>query len=64
MVLGEDFTSKKDYWEQLVPLTTINDKKIVRLDATISGVHFKDIVTNAADPVNLKEEPAYWATRF
>jgi hypothetical protein len=49
MVLGEDFTSKKDYWEQLVPLTTINDKKIVRLDATISGVHFKDIVTNAAD---------------
>lgn len=50
MVLGEDFTSKKDYWEQLVPLTTINDKKIVRLDATISGVHFKDIVTNAADP--------------
>ncbi|PJJ66643.1 retropepsin-like aspartic protease [Chryseobacterium geocarposphaerae] len=50
MLLGEDFTSKKDYWEQLVPLTTINDKKIVRLDATISGVYFKDIVTNAADP--------------
>lgn len=50
MVLGEDFTSKENRWEKLVPLTTINDRKIIRLDAMVSGVHFKDIVTNAADP--------------
>ncbi|WP_343556199.1 hypothetical protein [Sphingobacterium sp.] len=50
MLLGEDFTGKGNIWSELTPLTVINNRKIIRLDATIADVEFKDIVTNAADP--------------
>lgn len=50
MLLGEDFTSTGNIWNELTPLTVINNRKIIRLDATIADVEFKDIVTNAADP--------------
>jgi predicted aspartyl protease len=50
MQIGNDFTGLENHWEELQPLTTVNGRKIVRLDAVIVGVEFKDIVTNAADP--------------
>jgi len=50
MQIGNDFTGLENHWEELQPLTTVNGRKIVRLDAVIAGVEFKDIVTNAADP--------------
>lgn len=50
MLIGEDFTGKDGNWGKLKELMMLNGKKIVRLDAMIGGVRFKDIVTNAADP--------------
>jgi hypothetical protein len=50
MLLREDFTGQAENWKNLKELTMLNGRKIVRLDATIAGVKFKDIVTNAADP--------------
>lgn len=50
MLIGEDFTRQEKNWDNLNELQIINGKKIIRLDATIAGVTFKDIVTNAADP--------------
>ncbi len=50
MLLREDFTEQPGVWENLKELAMLNGRKIVRLDATIAGVTFKDIVTNAADP--------------
>ncbi len=50
MRIGPDFTSQNQNWENLKELQMLNGKKIVRLDAIINGVEFKDIVTNAAAP--------------
>ncbi|QKJ30174.1 retropepsin-like domain-containing protein [Mucilaginibacter mali] len=50
MLIGQEFTEQPGVWENLKELTMINGRKIIRLDATIAGVTFKDIVTNAADP--------------
>ena len=50
MLLREDFTEQPNVWNDLKELTILNGRKIVRLDATVAGVTFKDIVTNAADP--------------
>jgi len=50
MLLREDFTGQAENWKNLKELTILNGRKIVRLDAKIAGVTFKDIVTNAADP--------------
>lgn len=50
MMIGNDFTQSGSNWEHLHPLTTINGRKIIRLDAFIAGLEFKDIVTNASDP--------------
>jgi hypothetical protein len=50
MVLGEDFTGQADTWNNLKELTMFNGRKVIRLDATIAGVTFKDIVTRASDP--------------
>jgi len=50
MLIGNDFTGLENNWEELKPLTIINGRKIIRLDAYIGGVEFKDIVTNASDP--------------
>jgi hypothetical protein len=61
MRIGQDFTRQNDNWNKLQPLMTLPDgRKIIRLDATIAGVEFKDIVTNAADPAN----PARRGTLF
>lgn len=50
MRLGEEFTGQPGVWDNLKELTVINGRKIIRLDATVAGVTFKDIVTNAANP--------------
>jgi Aspartyl protease len=50
MLLGNDFTQLNNNWENLQPLTMINGRKIIRLDAFIAGLEFKDIVTNASNP--------------
>lgn len=50
MLIGEDFTSLDGRWDRLQPLTIINGRKIIRLNAVIAGTEFRDIVTNAADP--------------
>ncbi|OMP75653.1 hypothetical protein [[Flexibacter] sp. ATCC 35208] len=50
MLIGEDFTGQNGNWAQLHELQMLNGKKIVRLDAEVGGVRFKDIVTNPADP--------------
>ncbi|GAA4086656.1 hypothetical protein GCM10022392_04550 [Mucilaginibacter panaciglaebae] len=50
MRLGEEFTGQPGVWDNLKELTVINGRKIIRLDVTVAGVTFKDIVTNAADP--------------
>lgn len=50
MLLGNDFTQLDNHWENLQPLTMINRRKIIRLNAFIAGIEFKDIVTNASDP--------------
>lgn len=50
MLIGNDFTGLKNNWRELQPLTIVNGRKIIRLDAFIAGVELKDIVTNASDP--------------
>jgi hypothetical protein len=50
MLIGQEFTEQPGVWENLKELTILNGRKIIRLDATVAGVTFKDIVTNAADP--------------
>lgn len=50
MRIGPDFTGQDRNWENLQEMQMVNGRKIVRLDAKISGVEFKDIVTNAAAP--------------
>ncbi|SHM65072.1 Aspartyl protease [Chitinophaga jiangningensis] len=62
MLLGEDFTGQGDNWNNLKELTILNGRKIIQLDATIAGVVFKDIVTNAADPT--KQAPRKTTTLF
>lgn len=52
MALGSDFTAYEGLWNKLDSLTTVNGRKIVRLDAEIIGVRFPDIVTNAHDPAH------------
>jgi len=50
MLIGNDFTGLENNWADLQPLTVVNGRKIIRLDALIAGVGFKDIVTNASNP--------------
>ncbi|HEX4263447.1 MAG TPA: retropepsin-like aspartic protease [Verrucomicrobiae bacterium] len=50
MILAEDFTDQQNVWQELKPLEMVNGRKIVRLNAKLGGVTFKDIVTSAADP--------------
>ncbi|PTQ98143.1 aspartyl protease [Mucilaginibacter yixingensis] len=50
MLIGQEFTEQPGVWNNLKELTMLNGRKIIRLDATVGGVTFKDIVTNAADP--------------
>ncbi|SDF40140.1 Aspartyl protease [Mucilaginibacter pineti] len=58
MLIGKDFTGQSDNWNKLQALMVLPDgRKIVRLDAVISGQKIKDIVTNAADPVNAASRP-------
>jgi len=64
MLIGEDFTSKDGHWQELLPLTIINGRKIVRLDATIAGVRFRDVVTNAADPEKPGGRPSLFGNQI
>lgn len=64
MLLGEDFTGIDDHWRALQPLTVINGKKIVRLDADIAGFSFKDLVTNAADPAKPNGRPSLFGNQI
>ncbi|MBL4678076.1 MAG: aspartyl protease family protein [Mucilaginibacter sp.] len=64
MLLGEDFTATGNHWELLDPLTMIGGRKIVRLDADIAGVHFRDLVTNAADPAKPNGRPSLFGNQI
>jgi len=64
MLLGEDFTGVDDHWNALEPLTVIKGRKIVRLDADIAGVSFKDLVTNAADPAKPNGRPSLFGNQI
>jgi hypothetical protein len=57
MLIGEDFTGIDSNWSKLKELQIINGRKIVRLDALIAGKKFKDIVTNAANPLKPTGRP-------
>ena len=49
--MGRILPGKNDNWNKLQPLIPLPDgRKIIRLAATIAGVEFKDIVTNAKAP--------------
>lgn len=50
MQLGEDFTEKNETWKNLREVSMLNGRKVIRLDATIAGITFKDILTRASDP--------------
>jgi hypothetical protein len=64
MLLGEDFTGIDHNWTDLTPLTMISNRKIIRLDASIAGVEFKDIVTNAADPAKPNGRPSLFGNQI
>jgi hypothetical protein len=64
MLLGEDFTGLDGNWVSLQPLMIINGRKIVRLDAEIAGISFKDIVTNAADPAKPNGCPSLFGNQL
>ncbi len=64
MLLGEDFTSIGHNWDDLEPLTMISNRKIIRLNASIAGVEFKDIVTNAADPAKPNGRPSLFGNQI
>lgn len=63
MLIGEDFTGQGKNWDELKELQIINGKKIIQLDATIAGVTFKNIVTNAADPSNPQGRPTLFGNQ-
>jgi hypothetical protein len=50
--------------QELLPLTIINSRKIVRLDAAIAGTRFMDIVTNAADPEKPGGRPSLFGNQI
>lgn len=50
MQIGNDFTAVENNWDELQAFTMVNGRKIIRLDARIAGVGFRDIVTNASNP--------------
>ncbi|WP_316833017.1 retropepsin-like aspartic protease [Pedobacter aquatilis] len=64
MLLGEDFTGVGGHWQQLEALTVVNGRKIVRLDAHIAGLTFRDIVTNAADPARPGGRPSLFGNQL
>jgi hypothetical protein len=64
MLIGEDFTSIDKNWDELQPLTIINERKIIRLDASIAGIQFKDIVTNAANPSKPNGRPSLFGNQI
>jgi hypothetical protein len=64
MLIGEDFTGVGNTWNELTPLTVINGRKIIRLDAVIAGTTFPDVVTNAADPAQPKGRPTLFGNQL
>ena len=64
MLLGKEFTQQHDNWRKLYPLRSLPDgRKIVQLDATIGGVAFKNIVTNAANPSDPVRRPTLFGNQ-
>ncbi|WP_228457044.1 aspartyl protease family protein [Chryseobacterium sp. LAM-KRS1] len=64
MLIGDDFTSQDKNWNNLKELQILNGRKIVRLNAFIGGREFKDIVTNAADPLNPTGRPTLFGNQI
>jgi hypothetical protein len=64
MLIGEDFTTKGQNWNNIKELQIINGRKIVRLDAIIGSKKFKDIVTNAADPSKPAGRPTLFGNQI
>ncbi|MDW9382224.1 hypothetical protein GFU89_18645 [Chryseobacterium sp. JV558] len=64
MLVGDDFTSQGKNWENLKELQMLNDKKLIRLNAFIGGREFKDIVTNAADPLKPTGRPTLFGNQI
>lgn len=64
MLIGEDFTSKNNHWEELKELMIINERKIIRLDAIIAGQKITDIVTNAANPEKPQGRPTLFGNQI
>ncbi|MDN3694843.1 hypothetical protein QWZ06_22600 [Chryseobacterium tructae] len=64
MLIGDDFTSQGENWKQLKELQMVNERKLVRLNAFIGGREFKDIVTNAADPLKPTGRPTLFGNQI
>ncbi|AZA85112.1 hypothetical protein C1637_10320 [Chryseobacterium lactis] len=64
MLIGDDFTSQGKNWENLKELQMVNERKLVRLNAFIGGREFKDIVTNAADPLKPTGRPTLFGNQI
>ena len=64
MLIGEDLTGQAENWQSLKELQLIKGRKIVRLNAAIAGVEFKDIVTNAADPAKPGNRPSLFGNQI
>ena len=64
MLIGDDFTREGENWENLKELQMLNERKLIRLDAFIGGRAFKDIVTNAADPLKPTGRPTLFGNQI
>ncbi|MDR2236650.1 MAG: retropepsin-like domain-containing protein [Chryseobacterium sp.] len=64
MLIGDDFTGQGKNWENLKELQMLNERKLVRLNAFIGGREFKDIVTNAADPLKPTGRPTLFGNQI
>jgi hypothetical protein len=64
MLIGENFTSQNNNWQELNELTMIKGRKIVRLDAVIAGKKIADIVTNATDPNKPQGRPSLFGNQI
>ncbi|SDJ81653.1 retropepsin-like aspartic protease [Chryseobacterium jejuense] len=64
MLIGDDFTSQDENWKNLKELQMVNERKLVRLNASIAGREFKDIITNAADPQKPTGRPTLFGNQI
>ncbi|EFK37074.1 Uncharacterised protein [Chryseobacterium gleum] len=64
MLIGDDFTSQGENWKNLKELQMVNERKLIRLNAFMAGREFKDIVTNAADPLKPTGRPTLFGNQI